>query len=187
MLSLREGLMLYHGSYTPVAKPNLAKCARFKDFGRGFYLTSSLSQAQSFARLSLRKAKENELVEPDQDVGYVSRFRVRAFSPHAISICTFQTANTAWLRCIAAHRKRGAFVRDLAILESYDVIIGKVADDQTNNTLVTFLSGGYGPFESQAAMELCIGLLLPDRLDDQYCFRTDRALSLLDYVECEVV
>lgn len=56
-----------------------------------------------------------------------------------------------------------------------------VANDQTNNTLVTYLSGGYGPFQSSSATKICIGLLLPERLEDQYCFRTSRALGLLSF------
>ena len=47
----QPGTLLYHGSYTAVERPSLEKCARFKDFGRGFYLTTSVEQARSFARL----------------------------------------------------------------------------------------------------------------------------------------
>ncbi|WP_278335696.1 DUF3990 domain-containing protein [Roseburia sp. 499] len=45
MLELVNGLILYHGSYCEVKDPQLEKCARRKDFGRGFYLTSSKEQA----------------------------------------------------------------------------------------------------------------------------------------------
>ncbi len=48
MLELKDGFMLYHGSYCEVRKPNLNKCAKKKDFGQGFYLTSSKDQAESF-------------------------------------------------------------------------------------------------------------------------------------------
>lgn len=40
MLELSDGMLLYHGSYCEVKTPDLAKCAAFKDFGKGFYLTS---------------------------------------------------------------------------------------------------------------------------------------------------
>ena len=43
MQSLAEGMILYHGSYMAAPEPDLDKCARFKDFGQGFYLTTSLS------------------------------------------------------------------------------------------------------------------------------------------------
>ena len=51
MSELKKGMRLYHGSYCEVSKADLSKCARYKDFGRGFYLTSSREQAQSFAKI----------------------------------------------------------------------------------------------------------------------------------------
>ena len=53
MLELKDGFVLYHGSYCEVKEPELDKCAKRKDFGQGFYLTSSKEQAESFLRTSL--------------------------------------------------------------------------------------------------------------------------------------
>jgi len=36
MLELKENLILYHGSYCEVSRPDLRKCATMKDFGQGF-------------------------------------------------------------------------------------------------------------------------------------------------------
>ncbi len=36
MLELKESLILYHGSYCEVVRPDLRKCAKRKDFGQGF-------------------------------------------------------------------------------------------------------------------------------------------------------
>lgn len=36
MLSFTDGLILHHGSYCEVKEPDLAKCAKRKDFGQGF-------------------------------------------------------------------------------------------------------------------------------------------------------
>ena len=46
MLELKDGFVLYHGSYCEVKAPDLAKCAKRKDFGQGFYLTTSKEQAE---------------------------------------------------------------------------------------------------------------------------------------------
>ena len=56
MLELKDGFVLYHGSYCEVKEPDLAKCAKRKDFGQGFYLTTSKEQAESFLRTSIVKA-----------------------------------------------------------------------------------------------------------------------------------
>ena len=45
VLKLKDGFVLYHGSYCELKEPDLAKCAKRKDFGQGFYLTTSKDQA----------------------------------------------------------------------------------------------------------------------------------------------
>ena len=72
MLQLSEGMLLYHGSYCEVKTPNLAKCADRKDFGRGFYLTSSKEQAENFIQTSLKKAKAQGIIEESQKYGVIS-------------------------------------------------------------------------------------------------------------------
>lgn len=44
---LHDGITLYHGSYCPVQKIDMAFCASGKDFGKGFYLTTDLNQAKN--------------------------------------------------------------------------------------------------------------------------------------------
>lgn len=53
---LFDGLTLFHGSYCEVKQPELHQGARYKDFGQGFYLTSSKEQAGNFIRTSVKKA-----------------------------------------------------------------------------------------------------------------------------------
>ena len=48
MLELKDGFVLYHGSYCEVKAPDLAKYAKRKDFGQGFYLTTSKEQAEKY-------------------------------------------------------------------------------------------------------------------------------------------
>lgn len=45
MQELIDGLLLYHGSYCEVKQPDLLESAKYKDFGQGFYITSSKKQA----------------------------------------------------------------------------------------------------------------------------------------------
>ena len=66
MLELKDGFVLYHGSYCEVKEPDLAKCAKRKDFGQGFYLTTSKEQAESFLRTSIAKAIAIGTIEEGQ-------------------------------------------------------------------------------------------------------------------------
>lgn len=182
-----DGLTLYHGSYIAVSEPDLAKCERFKDFGRGFYLTTSYEQAHSFVRLSIRKAIDRHLPGARPESGFVSKFIVSAADCSELDVLEFESADSNWLRCIAAHRRRRSFPEEVRRLADYDVIIGKIANDQTNITLALYLDGIYGPVGTREAEEACIKQLMPERLADQYCLRSERALSRLLYKGSEQI
>lgn len=68
MQELVDGLILYHGSYCEVTSPQLSKCAKRKDFGKGFYLTTSREQAVSFLKTSVIKAEAEGVIEPWQEI-----------------------------------------------------------------------------------------------------------------------
>ena len=137
MLELKDGFVLYLGSYCEVKAPDLAKCAKRKDFGQGFYLTTSKEQAESFLRTSIVKA-----------------------------IAT------------------GTIEREMA---KYDIIAGKIADDATNATLTACLAGAFGTAGDQEADDFCIKQLLPNKLKDQYCFKTEAAIECLKFVKGEKI
>ena len=180
-MPLSDGLLLFHGSYVPVPEPDLTKCARFKDFGRGFYLTTSREQALSFARLSTRKALERrrEGVQPDR--GFVSAFSVKSDVVMSLAFLEFPDADADWLRCVVAHRRRGGASDVVERLSEYDVIAGKIANDQTNITITLYMDGIFGPVGSAEAIAACTSRLLPERLEDQYCFRSEKAIRALSF------
>ena len=184
MPELKKGMRLYHGSYCEVIKPDLSKCARFKDFGQGFYLTSSKEQAQSFSKISTRKAVSRNLIKPQQ-FGLVSTYVYEENS--GLSIKDFPTAEVDWLRCVIGHRRNSYFRELVQELNCYDVISGKIANDNTNATMITYLDGLFGEVGSESADRICIGLCLRERLKDQFCFRTVKALSALRFEGSEQV
>lgn len=185
MLELINGLYLYHGSYCKVCQPDLGMCSRRKDFGRGFYMTTSRDQAISFLNTSIAKAVANGSLEKKQDYGYLSKYELKLKNELAVHI--FEEANEEWLHCVAAHRKRKLFVELELKMSKYDIIVGKIADDATNATLTAYLGGAFGTIGSQGADDFCIKQLLPNKLQDQYCFKTDKAIGCLNFVEGEKI
>ena len=183
MLKLVDGMTLYHGSSVPVERPDLSQCSPRKDFGRGFYLTSSADQARDFARIVTRRAARERMDAPARLCGYVSAFEFHLDS--ALEVVTYDTADADWLHCIVAHRQGAPFEELARMLADADVIVGKVANDQTNATIIAYLAGVYGETGSASADELCVRLLLPERLKDQACFRSQRAIGCLAYCDCE--
>lgn len=178
---LTDKMLLYHGSYCEVCFPDLECCARYKDFGQGFYLTTSRSQAENFARISTRKAIANKKVDADRRYGMVSVFQFHFAKELLIKL--YPTADAEWLHCIVGHRRKNNFQDVVQKLENYDIICGKIANDNTNATITTYMAGAYGAIGTKAADDICIAMLLPERLQDQYCFRTNAALKSLAFVE----
>lgn len=72
-------------------------------------------------------------------------------------------------------------------MKKYDIIAGKIANDNTNATIAAYMALAYGEIGTKQADDMCISLLLPERLQDQFCFRTDAALKSVKFVESEKI
>lgn len=187
MEELNDGIILYHGSYCEVQSPDLEKCAKYKDFGQGFYLTTSLEQARSFSKISTRKAKADGVVEETQKYGVVSSYKFSMEPENSLNTYLFETANAEWLHCVVGHRKADSFPKLINQLKVCDIIGGKIADDSTNATITAYMVGTFGRMGTESADNMCISLLLPDRLKDQFCFRTKEAIKRLQYLGSEKI
>ena len=175
--NLIKGTVLFHGSYCEVQKPELAKCRKFKDFGQGLYLTTDIAQAEKFAITSLKRAKKDGLVTEKQKNAFVTCYTYNPTENDNVMI--FKEADVDWLHCIVAHRKKNSFPEIIKMMKEYDIIGGKIANDATNATIIAYIAGTFGETGSSVADEICIRLLLPERLKNQYCFRTEQSLSHL--------
>lgn len=186
MITLKEGNLLYHGSYVSVPHIDLSFCAEGLDFGRGFYLTSSYEQVCSYVQLSVTKAKQFGTIPEGFSVedGWVSVYK---FHPDPnVLIHSFTTSNIEWLHFVAANRKPELFPRLLEKYNSLDIVGGKIADDRTARVLRTYVSGdGLGVPGDQKTDRETIRQLLPNRLKDQFCFRTQEAVDCLEFVRSD--
>lgn len=182
---LTEGVILYHGSYCGVQKADLNRCRKFKDFGKGFYLTTDKKQAENFSLLSARRAIAAGEIDPLQNYGFISIFQFK--NNEDLKIKIYPDADTDWLHCVVGHRRPNLFNSEITELETFDVIGGKIANDDTNATILAYMAGTFGRTGSAQADNICISLLLPDRLKDHYCFRSDKALNSLTWIGQEKI
>ena len=83
-------------------------------------------------------------------------------------------ANKEWLRYISLNRT-SKLAEDF-----YDLVIGPVANDQAIRTVNNYLKGYFDE-------DIAIKLLLPQNLKDQYAFKTEKALSILEFCEVKFV
>ncbi len=174
-------LLLYHGSYCAVTSPSLEQCVDGKDFGKGFYLTTSKDQAERFCKTSVGKALKNGKIDVMQATGCVNVFHY--IPKDDLAIFEFTEANEDWLRCVGAHRRKALFKGEIDQWKSYDIITGKIANDTTNRIITNYINGDYGLPEDRRAAEFAISLLKPEKLSDQECFRTNKALACLHFME----
>lgn len=106
-----------------------------------------------------------------EGVPLVSVFSLDESQLGSLNVLEFDGASAEWLRFVGMNRRNEGGEED------YDLVIGSVANDNTMPTLRLFFAGIYSEEET-------IGRLLPQKLRDQYAFKTQKALSALKY--CEV-
>jgi hypothetical protein len=156
-----------------VERPKLVPATRGLDFGEGFYLTSSDKQAKKFAFNVCKRAErlnQDNIGEPTINV---FEFDLEA-NISELSVLTFGKATFEWLTFVRENRLRQYSGR------AYDLIIGPVANDNVFTTLQLLVNGD---FDISAA----IAALKTDKLADQYCFASQKAVDLLNHKESVVL
>ena len=177
---LKNGIFLYHGSYAKIEKINLSNCLDGKDFGSGFYLTTDYEQAAKFIKTSIAKAVKNRLVDATVSTGYVTTFKFERICD--VSVYDFKKADKSWLHYVAGNRKKGIFEEELDRLQGYDTVSGKIANDAKNRVITAYINNVYGEPGIHFADRTAISLLLPNKLSNQVCFKTQAAISCLEFV-----
>ena len=185
MLTLTDGMLLYHGSYTSVPQIDLDKCNAGLDFGKGFYVTTSYEQAVSFVPNSVKRNIKAGNIPSDFDVsdGQISVFRFH--SDADLLIRTFEDANLDWLHFVTANRNRDLFPDLYQSFEGADIVGGKIANDNTSRVLAGYVTGLFGTPGSDLADAFAIQSLLPNRLKDQFCFRTSKSIQALEFIRSD--
>jgi hypothetical protein len=185
MQPLNDGILLYHGSYMEVATINLSKCKKGLDFGHGFYMTSSYNQAYNYIPSAVRKAIAMKRVPDDFNIddGRINIYKFHV-DPNLL-IHYFDEAGLDWLHFVATNRDNSLFPKLLEKFASTDIIGGKVADDNTARTLTFYTQGDWGHPGDPETDAFTLKTLLPNRLKDQFCFRTHDAIASLEFIRSE--
>ncbi len=169
---------VYHGGLTRVEQIDLSLCTPGKDFGRGFYTTTSREQAERFARIKMRRAGAAE--------SFVS---IYAYQPLAdLMTHRFTAPDMNWLDFVLFNR--GYLDSANPILSSCtrlpDIIIGPVANDTVGVVLGLLTNGAFGDPSSEPAKAIAIAQLRTEKLFDQVFFATPSAISALTFKEAYV-
>lgn len=153
--------ILYHGGTAIIPTPEIREPIRTLDFGKGFYLTTSKSQAERWVKNRLRGS---------QDIGYVNSYSFDRDKASAhLKIKVFEKASAEWVDFVLDNRMIEGYTHD------YDIVIGPVADDKVY-TQFSLFEGGI------ISKETLIQELKTYRLVDQYLFHTEKAFPYLKYI-----
>ena len=146
-------MILYHGSYLEIVKPDLLHSHLNVDFGRGFYVTPLYEQAAKWCGKFKRRGKN----------GIISRYEYDESREAELKTLKSDSYSEEWLDFILSCRSG----RDTT---NYDIVIGGVANDKVFNTVELF---GDGLIDKTEA----INRLRYEKPNLQSCFRTEKALE----------
>lgn len=155
-------IRLYHGSTVAVRKPSLRPGRPNADFGKGFYTTSNLEQAERWAHI------KQEREEAQRAIVSVYEFDESLLESPDLHIRLFNGADEAWLYFVTDCRKSRK--------HDYDLVQGPVANDKVFTTVNLFESG-------VLSAEAAILQLKAYKTYDQLSFHTDKTIGTLRFVE----
>jgi len=162
-------MILYHGSYSVIEKPDLSFSRLRTDFGRGFYITPLKEQAISWAKRFYRTHSAAVLSV------YEFLPNTQDKPPPNIKILEFETHNPEWLHFITACRL------GQPVDTEWDLVIGGVANDKVFDTLQLY-------FDKLLGAEEAIGRLKYSKPNIQYCFKTQSLIDeYLQFIDSEVL
>ena len=108
-------MILYHGSYLAIEKPDLLHSRPNLDFGKGFYLTSIREQAVKWCGKFVKRGKE----------GVISNYIFDEELFQRLKVLRFDSYSEDWLEFILTCRS-GKDSSD------YDAVCGGIANEKPN-------------------------------------------------------
>ncbi|MDO5423989.1 MAG: DUF3990 domain-containing protein [Eubacteriales bacterium] len=146
-------MIVYHGSYLEIPKPDIKHSRLNVDFGRGFYTTPIYGQAEKWCGKFKRRGGK----------GVIScyEFDERAYQEQKVQI--FQSYSEEWLDFILACRQ-GKDASD------YEIVVGGVANDKVFNTVELY-------FDNLIDKTEAIKRLRYEKPNLQICFRTKAVIE----------
>lgn len=154
---------IYHGSTEVIRHPTILDSQRLLDFGKGFYTTTNLEQAQNWALI-----KRNRLGGSAKAVVTVYELDDNLLQSEMYKIKIFKFANENWLDFVVNNRKSNQ-------PHPYDVVMGAVANDTLYKTLTLFESGILTKQETITRLKV-------HTLYDQLSFHTLELMSEIKYL-----
>lgn len=157
-------MILYHGSnveIVEIVEIDLMKSKVGKDFGCGFYLSTSRSQAMEMA---VRKTEQL-----DAGSAFVSEFEYDDHMLGGLNILTFESYSEEWADFVLMNRRNKTRIQ----AHPYDIVVGPIANDSVGFQIRRLTSGLITKEKFLEELKFMKGVTI------QYFFGTEKALSRL--------
>jgi len=154
-------MKVYHGSDVKIETINLSKCRIGTDFGRGFYVTKILKQAEDIAA---RVASWHDTLPVITEF----EFNEYAFEDKDFKVLRFESYTDEWLDFVVKNRASIASKS----MHDYDIVEGPVANDDIAARIYDYLNG-------DVAKEIFIAELHFKKPMHQICFCTTASLQMI--------
>ena len=154
----KKNILIYHGSDTIVENPKITQPVRALDFGAGFYTTTNIIQAKSFAKKVMNRNKSSK--------SYISTYSINTELLKKLEACVFNKPDNRWLDFVSNNRNE-TYTGKL-----YDIIFGPVANDTIFRTFIAYQNGILSKAETLKRLKI-------RKLYNQLVFATEEALSCI--------
>lgn len=151
-------MIVYHGSTLAIDTPDVEHSKRYLDFGRAFYVTSYRMQAERWA-----KRKHLRQLDVSAALPILNEYALQEDFA-GMRVLRFGEVDEAWFDFVCDCRNgidKGS---------DYDVIIGKVANDDVFKTIQKYLQGRMTKQDAIAELRYA-------KPNDQIAFKTNRAIE----------
>lgn len=155
-------MILYHGSNMTIERIDLDKSKPNKDFGKGFYLSESESQAMEMAAFKTSLLGGEPVVtkfEFDESVMQSTDLRIKVFKEYSEEWADFVFAN-----------------REGNEVERYDIVYGPIANDKIGLQIRKLKDGSIDKAEFLNRLKYIKGVTY------QYFFGSENAIKYLTRV-----
>lgn len=158
-------MKVYHGSDLKIKTIDLSKCRIGTDFGRGFYVTKHLKQAEDIAVRVASWHNTTPIVTEFEFIEY-------AFEDKDFNTLRFDAYSDEWLEFIVKNRASIASKP----MHDYDIVEGPVANDDIAARIYDYLNG-------EVSKENFLEELKFKKTMHQICFCTTASLQMLSFIE----
>jgi len=155
-----KDINIYHGSDILVKAPKIIQPVRALDFGQGFYTTTNIRQAESFAK---KVQDRNDSVET-----HISVYTLDTNILKTLNCLYFDKPDKKWLDFVSSNRNgtyNGKF---------FDIIYGPVANDTVFKTFIAYQNGTLDEKETLKRLKV-------RDLYNQLVFTNDKSLKCLQF------